>query len=149
MRYVFSTTDTTVYRFPTHVNELVLDRSESTVTEVFIVVLEPGEAPPLHKHPDTEQVFYMLQGEGELRVGDGGAESHRVKPGDLVRIPPDTWHKIVNDGSIDIRYVSVDAFPGARPAAEPTWDDHVRANCAANGWDFDSVKRVRAAGSAA
>jgi hypothetical protein len=39
MRYVFSTTDTTVYRFPTHVNELVLDRSESTVTEVFVVVL--------------------------------------------------------------------------------------------------------------
>ena len=73
MRYVFSTVDTTVYRFPTHVNELVLDRSESTVTEVFIVVLEPGEAPPLHKHPDTEQVFYMLQGEGELRVGDEAA----------------------------------------------------------------------------
>ena len=53
MNYVFSTTDTIVYRFPTHVNELVLDRSESTVTEVFITVLEPGEAPPLHKHPDT------------------------------------------------------------------------------------------------
>ena len=41
MRYVFSITDTVRYRFPTHVNELVLDRSESTVTEVFIVVLEP------------------------------------------------------------------------------------------------------------
>ncbi len=26
MNYVFSTTDTIVYRFPTHVNELVLDR---------------------------------------------------------------------------------------------------------------------------
>ena len=64
MNYVFSTTDTIVYRFPTHVNELVLDRSESTVTEVFITVLEPGEAPPLHKHPDTEQIFYILQGGG-------------------------------------------------------------------------------------
>ena len=88
MRYVFSTTDTTVYRFPTHVNELVLDRSESTVTEVFIVVLEPGEAPPLHKHPDTEQVFFLLQGEGELRVGPEGAERQRVAPGDVVRDSP-------------------------------------------------------------
>jgi quercetin dioxygenase-like cupin family protein len=145
MRYVFSTTDTTVYRFPTHVNELVIDRSESAVTEVFIVVLEPGEAPPLHKHPDTEQVFYMLQGEGELRVGDGGADCHRVKPGDVVRIPPDIWHRIVNDGKIDIRYVSIDAFPGARPSDEPTWDDHVRAICAGNGWDFASVKRAAGA----
>ena len=144
MRYIFSTTDTIVYRFPTHVNELVLDRSESTVTEVFIVVLEPGEAPPLHKHPDTEQVFHMLQGEGELRVGDeDGDSSYRVKPGDVVRIPPDTWHRIINDGSVAIRYLSIDAFPGARPTDEPTWDDHVRGICAAQGWDFASIKRSK------
>ncbi len=144
MRYVFSTTDTIVYRFPTHVNELVMDRSESSVTEVFVVVLEPGEAPPLHKHPDTEQVFYMVQGEGDLFVGEGGAERYRVKPGDVVRIPPDTWHRIVNDGRVDIRYVSIDAFPGARPTDEPTWEDHVKGMCVANGWDFDSVRRGRA-----
>lgn len=143
MRYVFSTTDTAVYRFPTHVNELVLDRSESTVTEVFIVVLEPGEAPPLHKHPDTEQVFYMMQGEGELRVGPEGAESYRVKPGDVVRIPPDTWHQIINDGRMNIRYLSIDAFPGARPTDEPTWDDHVKSVCAGKGWDFASIKRSK------
>jgi quercetin dioxygenase-like cupin family protein len=145
MRYVFSTTDTTVYRFPTHVNELVLDRSEATVTEVFIVVLEPGEAPPLHIHPDTEQVFYIVQGEGELRVGDEGKGSYRVKPGDVVRIPPATWHRIINDGAEDIRYISVDAFPGARPSGEPTWDDHVKGICAAQGWDYAAVKRVRGA----
>jgi quercetin dioxygenase-like cupin family protein len=145
MRYVFSTADTTVYRFPTHVNELVLDRSEATVTEVFVVDLEPGEAPPLHIHPDTEQIFYMLQGEGELRVGDEGRDSYRVKPGDVVRIPPATWHRIINDGAIDIRYVSIDAFPGARPTDEPTWDDHVKGICAAQGWDYATVKRPRAA----
>jgi quercetin dioxygenase-like cupin family protein len=143
MKYVFSTTDTIVYRFPTHVNELVVDRSEATVTEVFIVVLEPGEAPPLHKHPDTEQVFYILEGGAELRIGPGAAERFRVKPGDVVRIPPDTLHMIVNDGRLPVRYLSVDAFPGARPAAEPTWDDHVRSNCAAQGWDFASIKRAR------
>ena len=143
MRYVFSTTDTTRYRFPTHVNELVLDRSQSTVTEVFIVVLEPGEAPPLHKHPDTEQVFYIIQGEAELRIGPDMAERFRVKPGDVVRIPPDTLHLIINDGEEPVRYLSIDAFPGARPADEPTWDDHVRGNCAANGWDFASVKQSR------
>ena len=141
MRYVFSTADTIRYRFPTHVNELVLDRSESTVTEVFIVVLEPGEAPPLHKHPDTEQVFYILEGEAELRIGPGAAERYRVKPGDVVRIPPGTLHMIENDGSVPVRYLSIDAFPGARPTDEPTWDDHVRGICVAQGWDFASIKR--------
>lgn len=143
MNYVFSTRDTIVYRFPTHVNELVLDRSEATVTEVFIVVLEPGEAPPLHRHPDTEQIFYVIEGEAELRIGPDAAESYRVKPGDVARIPPDTWHKIINDGGGPVRYLSVDAFPGARPAAEPTWDDHVHGICAAQGWDFAAIKRAK------
>ncbi len=143
MKYVFSTTDTIRYRFPTHLNDLVLDRSEATATEVFIVVLEPGEAPPLHKHPDTEQVFYLLAGEGELRIGPGAAEHYRLKPGDVVRIPPDTLHMVANDGRVPVRYLSVDAFPGGRPTDEPTWDDHVRSNCAAQGWDFTSIKRQR------
>ena len=141
MRYVFPTNNPTRYRFPTHVNDLVLDRSEATATEVFIVVLEPGEAPPLHKHPDTEQIFYVLEGEGELRIGPEAAEHYRIKPGDIVRIPPDTHHMISNDGSTPVRYVSIDAFPGGRPTAEPTWDDHARANCLANGWDFAAVKQ--------
>jgi quercetin dioxygenase-like cupin family protein len=143
MKYVFSTADITRYRFPTHVNELVMDRSESTVTEVFVVVLEPGEAPPLHVHPDTEQVFYVLDGKAELRIGPEAAASFRVGPGDVVRIPPNTWHKIANDGDIPVRYVCVDAFPGARPTDEPTWDDHVRGVCATQGWDFDSIKQAK------
>ena len=66
-RYVFSTADTIRYRYPTHVNDLVLDRTEAATTEVFIVVLEPGEAPPLHQHDDTEQIFYIMEGSGHVR----------------------------------------------------------------------------------
>ena len=55
MNYIFSTEHTKRYRFPTHVNDLVMDRSEATSSEVFIVVLAPGEAPPLHQHDDTDR----------------------------------------------------------------------------------------------
>lgn len=34
-RYVFSTADTIHYRFPTHVNDLVMDRAESETAEVI------------------------------------------------------------------------------------------------------------------
>ncbi len=77
-------------------NDLVLDRTEAATTEVFIVVLEPGEAPPLHQHDDTEQIFYIMEGSGTLTIGDP-AQQFDVKPGDVVRIPPHTLHSIKCD----------------------------------------------------
>ncbi len=140
MQYVFSTQHTTRYRFPTHVNELVMDRAEAETSEVFIVVLEPGEAPPLHVHHDTEQIFYVLEGKGLLQIGES-AERYAIQPGDVVRIPPHTYHRIFCDGDRPLRYLSVDCFVGGKPKDEPTWDAHVRAVCALQGWDFNSVKR--------
>jgi quercetin dioxygenase-like cupin family protein len=138
-RYVFSTTDTIRYRYPTHVNDLVLDRTEAATTEVFIVVLEPGAAPPLHQHADTEQIFYIMEGTGTLTIGDP-AQSFNVRPGDVVRIPPHTLHSIKCEGTATLRYLSVDAFVGEKPAAEPTWESHVQTLCARFGWDFNQVK---------
>ncbi len=141
-RYVFSTTDTIRYRFPTHVNDLVMDRSEAETSEVFIVVLEPGEAPPLHIHHDMEQIFYVLEGTGALQIGET-PQHYRVKPGDLVRIPAHTYHRITCTGSQPLRYLSVDAFVDGKPNAEPTWDSHVRILCKEFGWDFGQVRTGR------
>jgi mannose-6-phosphate isomerase-like protein (cupin superfamily) len=115
-----------------------MDRSQATASEVFIVVIEPGGAPPLHQHDDTEQVFYVLEGEGELEIGTE-REGFRVKPGDVVRIPVATPHTIYNTGNEDLRYLAIDCFPGARPDAEPTWDAHVQVICHENGWDYGKV----------
>ncbi len=138
-RFVFSTSETTHYRFPTHVNDLVMDRSQAETSEVFIVVLEPGEAPPLHVHHDTEQIFYVIEGTGTLQIGEA-LKSFAVKPGDVVRIPPHTFHRIQCTSSYPLRYLSVDCFVGGKPTAEPTWESHVRVVCAQNGWDFEKVK---------
>lgn len=138
-RYVFSTAETIRYRYPTHVNDLVLDRVEAATTEVFVVVLEPGEAPPLHRHDDAEQIFYVLDGTGVLTIGEP-AQQFGVKPGDVVRIPPSALHSIKCDSATTLRYLSVDAFVGERNLSEPTWDDHVKALCDRFGWNFDQVK---------
>jgi quercetin dioxygenase-like cupin family protein len=141
-KYVFSTSDTVHYSFPTHVNDLVLDRADAETSEVFIVVLEPGEGPPLHAHDDTEQIFFVLDGRGVLQVGEA-REPHPVRAGDVVRIPPRTTHRIECSGPQALRYLSVDCFVGGRPTDEPTWDSHVQAMCARNGWDPAAVKRPR------
>lgn len=140
-KYVFSTTETTRYRFPTHINDLVMDRAEAETSEAFMVVLEPGEAPPLHQHDDTEQVFYVVRGTGRLQIGSAGDRQFAVAPGDLVRIPRSTPHRIQCEGVEPLVYLSVDCFAGGRPTAEPTWDSHVRAMCRNNGWDFDKVRQ--------
>ena len=138
MQFVFSTSRIQRYKFPTHINDLVLDRSEAQTSEVFVVVLEPGQAPPLHQHDDTEQIFYILEGQGILTIG-AEKETHTVQPGDLVRIPPSTLHSIQADNGALLRYLAIDCFVEGRPAAEPTWDSHVRVMCRQNGWDYDKV----------
>jgi len=141
-RYVFDTQRIIHYRFPTHVNDLVMDRAEAAASEVFVVVLEPGEAPPLHVHHDAEQIFYVLEGNGLLQISES-AERYPVKPGDIVRIPPSTYHRVFCDGDKPLRYLSVDCFVGGRPQEEPTWDSHVKAICDLNGWDYDKVRSAK------
>lgn len=139
-RFVFDSRQVIRYRFPTHTNDLIMDRREASASEAFFVILEPGEAPPLHVHEDAEQVFYILEGEGELRVGYDAPETFPVNVGDFVRTPPGTYHAIRCTGEQRLVYLSIDCFTAGPPAAEPTWDSHVQAMCALNGWDFDAVR---------
>jgi mannose-6-phosphate isomerase-like protein (cupin superfamily) len=53
--------------------------------------LEPGQATDRHYHSRTEEIYFLLEGEGEMEV-DG--EHRRVVPGDAVLIPAGAWHQI-------------------------------------------------------
>ncbi|MDX1412962.1 MAG: cupin domain-containing protein [Candidatus Promineifilaceae bacterium] len=140
MQYKFSTENTKRYRFPTHINDLIMDRSEATASEVFFTVVEPGKASPMHKHDDTEQIYYVVDGEGEISVEEEDKVLRiNIKPGDLIRMPVGTVHRARCLGNQNLRYLVVDCFPGSRPDAEPTWDSHVHEICRLNGWDYDKV----------
>lgn len=139
-QYVFDTRKVVRYRFPTHTNDLIMDRHDATAAEAFFVILEPGEAPPVHVHPDAEQVFFILQGDGELGVGPEAAEKYPLKVGDFVRTPPGVPHAVRCTGSSRFVYLSIDCFTAGPVPDEPTWDTHVRAMCETNRWDFDAVK---------
>jgi len=141
-QYVFNIDKFKRYKFPTHINDMVVPREKSTFSEVFVVVLEPGQAPPLHKHDDTEQIFYVLQGEGVLTIGNAAKQQLKVVPGNIVRVPPSTFHSIKAGGNKTLRYLCIDCF-GARPGAEPTWDDHVKTMCKTNGWDYNKVVELK------
>jgi mannose-6-phosphate isomerase-like protein (cupin superfamily) len=139
-QYVFDTREVVRYRFPTHTNDLIMDRRDGAASEAFFVILEPGEAPPLHVHADAEQVFYILEGEGTMTVGRDAPETVELRVGDFVRTPPGTPHSVRCSGDSRFVYLSIDCFTAGPPADEPTWDSHVRAMCETNGWDFDAVR---------
>lgn len=142
-RYVFDSRQVDRYRFPTHTNDLIMDRREAAASEAFFVILEPGEAPPLHVHEDAEQVFFVLEGEAELTVGKDEQQTFPLRVGDFVRTPPGTYHAVRCHGPGRFVYLSIDCFTAGPPAAEPTWDRHVEVMCATNGWDLDAVRLGR------
>lgn len=140
MKFVFPTSKVKRYQFPTHINDLVVDRADSETSEVFVVIIRPGKAPPLHQHDDTEQIFYVLEGNGILSIG-ANRKKFSVRVGDVVRIPPKTLHSIECTGKKSLVYLAIDCFLAGRPAHESTWDSHARAICKQNGWDYRKARK--------
>jgi uncharacterized cupin superfamily protein len=73
-----------------------------------ITVVPPGKrAWPFHNHRINEEMFLIIEGEGEVRIGN---ESHPIKKGDVIASPPggpETAHQIVNTSNADLTYLAV------------------------------------------
>ena len=70
--------------------------------------LPPGKAQcPYHNHHGEEEMFLILEGEGELRFGD---QRHAIRAHDVIACPtggPDVAHQIINTGTKTMRYLAV------------------------------------------
>lgn len=53
--------------------------------------LSPRQSTHRHYHGQTEEIYVLLDGSGEMEV-DG--ERRPVAPGDAILIPPNAWHQI-------------------------------------------------------
>jgi uncharacterized cupin superfamily protein len=74
-----------------------------------LLVVPPGKrAYPFHNHHVNEEMFFILEGQGVLRVGD---RELPIRKGDVIASPPggrDTAHQIINTSDTDeIRYLAV------------------------------------------
>jgi len=64
--------------------------------------LPPGAATEPHHHPRAEEIYYVLEGRGQMQIGD---ESRPVGPGDAIAIPPGARHQITNIGQQTLRFL--------------------------------------------
>jgi len=73
-----------------------------------LTAVPPGKrAFPLHNHRVNEEMFFFLEGAGEVRIG---SERHPVRKGDVLACPPggpETAHQIINTGDTELKYLAV------------------------------------------
>ena len=70
--------------------------------------MPPGKrAFPFHNHRANEEMFFVLSGSGEIRIG---SDVHPIRAGDVIACPaggPETAHQIINTGTEELRYLAV------------------------------------------
>ncbi|RJF94152.1 cupin domain-containing protein [Sphingomonas cavernae] len=73
-----------------------------------LTVLPPGKVQcPFHSHHGEEEMFFILEGEGELRFGD---QHYPIRQHDVIACPPggpEVAHQIINTGTITMRYLAI------------------------------------------
>lgn len=72
-----------------------------------ITTIPPGKrAFPYHAHRANEEMFFVLEGEGTVRI-DG--ETYRIHKGDFISLPPGkaSAHQMINDSEAPLRYLAV------------------------------------------
>jgi uncharacterized cupin superfamily protein len=73
-----------------------------------LYALEPGmRGSPFHSHRVNEEMFYVVAGEGEVRLG---AERFPIRAGDVIACPPggpEAAHQIINSSNAELRYLAV------------------------------------------
>ncbi|GGM76636.1 hypothetical protein GCM10007108_13400 [Thermogymnomonas acidicola] len=61
-----------------------------------ITYFEPGESSSMHNHPQSEEIDFVIQGEGIVYSGN---EQAKFKKFDYMFIPKGVMHRHVNTGS--------------------------------------------------
>lgn len=86
-----------------------------TSTERFtmgVVLLQPGKGHTRHNHPGTEEILYVVSGQGNQMIDIDGEKWKAIEAGDLVHIPPDVYHATINTGWEPLKLIAIYAPPG-------------------------------------
>jgi uncharacterized cupin superfamily protein len=84
-----------------------------------VTVVPPGRrAWPYHAHHANEEMFFVLEGRGSIRIG---GRRHRIRKGDFISLPPgrESAHQIVNDSNAPLRYLAVSTMECPEVAEYP------------------------------
>ena len=101
----------------------VIDRNDAGARRIILLSSElpPGKVHLLHRHPNAEQIMYVLEGSC-LALSEG--EPVRLNEGDAVFIAQGEWHGVRND--TDRPVLTLVIYAGAGTLEEAGYEEHPR-----------------------
>jgi quercetin dioxygenase-like cupin family protein len=101
----------------------VIDRNDAGARRIILLSSElpPGKVHLLHRHPNAEQIMYVLEGSC-LALSEG--EPVRLNEGDAVFIAQGEWHGVSNN--TDQSAVTLIIYAGAGTLEEAGYEEHPR-----------------------
>jgi mannose-6-phosphate isomerase-like protein (cupin superfamily) len=84
-------------------------RCLKAITYVSYAKLQPRLSYQPHHHDDHEEVYYIINGTGKIKMEN---EEARLRDGDIIYIPENTTHSIINDGEEMIDFLAFGGYTG-------------------------------------
>ena len=100
------------------------------------VALLPGMGHDRHNHPESEEILYVLSGEGLQMVGD--EDPFPVRAGDTIYVPLGVFHSTMNTGWAPLRLLAIYNPGGPEKDLEGLPDFQEVAAGEAPGWTRSS-----------
>lgn len=101
---------------------VLIDRSETELTEVALNSWWPGLDGPPHLHEQKEQIFYVVAGQGTVKIGEGTFDAN---PGDFFYIPAGVIHQTINHGRESLAYLLFNAFLNKDKEGHASFAEHI------------------------
>jgi mannose-6-phosphate isomerase-like protein (cupin superfamily) len=93
----FTTKDTSTIR------EILAPRNSAIVAQSLAeATLSPGARTQAHRHPQTEEIYYILAGKGLMAIE---SEQREVSVGDGIAIPAGKRHQVWNVGAQNLVFL--------------------------------------------
>jgi mannose-6-phosphate isomerase-like protein (cupin superfamily) len=84
-------------------------RCLKAITYVSFAELQPRLSHEPLVHNNHEEIFYIINGTGKIKIGN---EEARLRDGDIIYIPENTTHSIVNDGEEMLKFLAFGGYTG-------------------------------------
>ena len=73
-----------------------------------LVTVNPKREAEKHYHKITEELYYILEGNGYVEIGE---ECFEIKKGDAIFVPPKVFHKLINKSNVPLKVLVIDSPP--------------------------------------
>lgn len=102
---------------------VLIDRSETELTEVGWNCWTPNQDGPPHKHNDKTQLFYVTNGIGKIHLGN---DVYDASPGDLAYVPAGLVHQTITTTSEKLCYMLFNVFISRDKEGHTSFADHIQ-----------------------